>query len=131
MAGMRRNKHDNTYLLLGLILSIIGFIIDAVSLIIPLLIFLGIFITFFGLIPISRYLGIYYRRSADSVGIILTVIYVLITASLIFLSIAKLISQVSSAKIISGSAKNINVAEGLTIASAIIGSVMFNNDLSH
>ncbi|WP_243668906.1 hypothetical protein [Vulcanisaeta sp. JCM 16161] len=128
---MRRNKHDNTYLLLGLILSIIGFIIDAVSLIIPLLIFLGIFITFFGLIPISRYLGIYYRRSADSVGIILTVIYVLITASLIFLSIAKLISQVSSAKIISGSAKNINVAEGLTIASAIIGSVMFNNDLSH
>lgn len=57
MAGMRRNKHDNTYLLLGLILSIIGFIIDAVSLIIPLLIFLGIFITFFGLIPISRYLA--------------------------------------------------------------------------
>lgn len=56
MAGMNRRKYS-TYLSLGLAFSIIGFIINAFSLIIPLLLFLGIFVTFFGLIPISRYLA--------------------------------------------------------------------------
>lgn len=122
---MKRRKYS-TYLSLGLAFSIIGFIINAISLIIPLLLFLGIFITFFGLIPISRYLGIYYRRSANAAGIILAVVYVLITAGLVFLSITKLISQMNGAEIISGSIKSINVVEGgSNIAFATIGSVMF------
>ena len=116
-------RGDNLYLTAGLILSIVGLIIDGISLIIPMLLFLGAFLTFFGLPLVSNYLGTYYRRSHDIAGIILMIIYVLIVAGLLTVSTIKLINQIGTGT--EGiSVKDVITSEVSNTAYAIIGSIM-------
>mgnify|MGYP001770802839 CR=1 FL=1 len=116
-------RGDNLYLTTGLILSIVGLIIDGISLIIPMLLFLGAFLTFFGLPLVSNYLGTYYRRSHDIAGIILMIIYVLIVTGLLTVSTTKLISQIGTGT--EGiSVKDVITSEVSNTAYAIIGSIM-------
>ena len=116
-------RGDNLYLTTGLILSIMGLIIDGISLIIPMLLFLGAFLTFFGLPLVSNYLGTYYRRSHDIAGIILMIIYVLIVAGLLAVSTIKLINQIGTGT--EGiSVKDVITSEVSNTAYAIIGSIM-------
>lgn len=115
---------NGLYLTLGLILSIVGLIIDGISLIFPVLLFLGAFLTFFGLPLVSSYLGTYYRHSHDIAGIILMIIYVLVVSGLLTVSTVKLIGQMGTGT--EGiSVKEVITSEVSNTAFAIIGSIMF------